>query len=198
MPFPSPPGIYTLAGLHGWPAHSSANASLPSSGMPTHGSERCGSLCLHRSGLSPPAPCRSSGAPNTGSRTIARARPRPTDRRRAANTAALRLSAANWPVGPGAARYSRSSPCPTAPSRTDGKADHGCFKLVGSRSGWRNNLPLSPASSDPSIPRQDWQVSHPNMPALCNSHNTVSSSQPSRICLPGEFRADLLALNKLF
>lgn len=53
--------------LHGWPAHSPADASLTSSRMPGHGSGAMCSLCLHRSGLSPPTPCRSPGALNEDS-----------------------------------------------------------------------------------------------------------------------------------
>jgi len=40
-----------------------ADASPTSSRLPAHGSGRCGSLFLHRSGLAPPTPCRSPGAP---------------------------------------------------------------------------------------------------------------------------------------
>jgi len=50
--------ISFLSRLNGWPARSPADASPTSSRLPAHGSGRCGSLFLHRSGLAPPTPCR--------------------------------------------------------------------------------------------------------------------------------------------
>jgi len=55
-----------LSRLNGWPAQSPADASRSASRPKTRTARgRCGSLLLHRSGLSPPTPCRSPGAPGS-------------------------------------------------------------------------------------------------------------------------------------
>ena len=59
----SAPGITLLSRLDGWPARPPADASPTSSRISAHGSGSMRSLFLHRSGLAPPAPCRSPGAP---------------------------------------------------------------------------------------------------------------------------------------
>ena len=54
------PRLLKFSRLNGWPMCSPTDASPTPSRVPTHGSGRCGSLLLHRGGLSPPTPCRSS------------------------------------------------------------------------------------------------------------------------------------------
>jgi hypothetical protein len=59
----SHPGLHCLSPLTTWPTHTPVNASRDASRRNAHGSGRCRSLPLHRSGLSPPTSCRSPGAP---------------------------------------------------------------------------------------------------------------------------------------
>lgn len=66
----------------------------------------------------------------------------------------------------------------------------GCFRLICSRSGWRKKSPSGIGVFGPSKPRQNLQESRVNMPAPCNSHNTVSVPKPCRISLGGLFSAD--------
>ena len=56
------PGCEFFTRLNGWPMHSPTEASLSPCGRLRTAQGRCGSLLLHRVGLGPTTPCRSSGA----------------------------------------------------------------------------------------------------------------------------------------
>jgi hypothetical protein len=61
----SAPRTFLISRLDGGLVRTPADASPVPSRMLTHGSGRCGSLLLHRSGLSPLTPRQSPGAPTT-------------------------------------------------------------------------------------------------------------------------------------
>lgn len=54
----SAPGALSTSRLDGWPMHTPTNASRRPQGRQRKASGRCGSLILHRNGLSPCTPCR--------------------------------------------------------------------------------------------------------------------------------------------
>jgi len=70
--------------LDGWPIRPYRRFA-PASRPTTHGSGRCGSLLLHRSGLAPPTPCVSRHLSRYATRRKPRSRPPRSELRRAAH-----------------------------------------------------------------------------------------------------------------